>query len=182
MEFKSALQWLADDIAEHPQDRKLRDCDGGDKTREGYVDILKTAKHSIKIVAGEANNKLFDRTDFRAALKGTLDGDPDSTVALVFHKDPDMAMAKQGFVKDNPKLLSLKHEYGSRVHLSWSPVRPTQHYAVIDDGESAVLEQPNHTEMEPFWATVTTNPKRAKGWAARFDEYVRYCEELKFGS
>ena len=83
----------------------------------------------------------IDTSSTKEALKRTLQDNPDSTVEMVFHKDDDIGKAEIGFREENTHLLALKQEFPDRVHIFWTPKRPRQHYAVVDEGELAILEQ-----------------------------------------
>ena len=181
MPFKSALQILLDSVLIDSSSRMLPKLDP-ERTRASYVELVANARISVKIVAGEANHQLFDREDFGFAIRRVLSVNPSSTVELVFHKDNEAVAAKSAFKENNKHLYALKQEFPDRLHIFWAPKRPRQHYAVVDNGVFALLEQPSHPKNKPFWATVTSNMTRAKEWSKRFDEYVTYCRELQFAT
>ena len=175
---KSALKLLIERSDTKKPGKWLRKGDP-EAARLGYVQEIGCFSRSVKIVAGEANHKLFNRPDFIASLRYGLTKHPESNLKFVFHKADQLADAKFLFKQDNMELVTLKREFDDRVHIYWSPVRPLQHYAVIDD-EKVILEEPGHKPSVPFWAYVSTEVARAKDWEALFDEYVSYCEELSF--
>ena len=179
MPFRSALEVLLDRVA--PKEARLGwPKTDAEATRANYVAQINGYRRSLKIVAGEANGKLFDRNDLAEVLRSGLMRSQFSTLQLVFHKHDAISEAKKAFEVDNAALLQLKLDFPKRVHLYWSPIRPRQHYAVIDDGDKAILEEPNHEPGQPFWATVVMNKNRAAGWSDRFDKYVQCCKELEF--
>lgn len=151
-----------------------------DITRDSYIAEVRHYKKSVKIVTGEANSQLFERLGLAQAVKDGFLRGGSNTFQFVFHKDDDMKVAQAAFQVENKELVSLKSEFPERVHIYWSPIRPRQHYAVIDDGKKAILEEPNHVGGAPFWATIVFDESRAKDWANRFNEYVEHCVELEF--
>lgn len=181
MPFKSALQILVDSVLIDSSFSMLPKLDP-ERTRASYVELVANARISVKIVAGEANHQLFDREDFGFAIGRLLFDNPKSTVMFIFHKENEFGAAKRLFQEKNKQLYALKQEFPDRLHIYWSPKRPRQHYAVVDNGALAILEQPSHPRNKPFWATVTSNMTRAKEWSKRFDEYVTYCRELQFAT
>ena len=174
----SALQLLIEHSDTKKPGKWLRKGEP-EAARLGYVQEIKNFSRAVKIVAGEANHKLFNRPDFIASLRDGLAKNPESNLKFVFHKADQQEYAKLLFEQDNSELVTLKREFDDRVHIYWSPVRPLQHYAVIDD-EKVILEEPGHRPSTPFWAYVSTEAERAKDWEALFDEYVSYCDELSF--
>lgn len=181
MQFKSTLELLLDIVG--PREARL----GLSKftpevTRESYVAQIKGYQKSIRLMTGEANSQLFNREDLLQVLgEGFLSGNG-KTLQFVFHKNDDMKTAQEEFQVQNKGLVNLKIEFPDCVHIYWSPIRPRQHYAVIDDGKKAILEEPNHARGQPFWATIVLDESRARGWANRFDDYIKYCTELEFES
>lgn len=181
MQFKSALELLLDNIGPREARLGLPKFDPN-ITREEYIARIRGFQKSIKIVTGEANNQLFEREDLLQALRGGLSSGYDKTLQFVFHKNDDMKTAREEFQVQNKELVNLKLEFPDRVHIYWSPIRPRQHYAVIDNGKKAILEEPNHARGQTFWATIVLDESRAKSWENRFDNYIEYCRELKFES
>ena len=181
MQFKSSLELLLDNIGTREARLGLSKFTP-DITRANYISQIVGYQKSIKIVTGEANSELFDREDLAQALRESLSNGNDKTLQFVFHKNDDMKTAQEEFRVQNKELINLSLEFPSCVHIYWSPIRPRQHYAVIDDGKKAILEEPNHIAREPFWATIVLDERRAKSWANRFDDYVTYCTELAFES
>jgi len=181
MPFKSALQLLVDSVLVDSSSRMLPKLDP-ERTRASYVELVASARISVKIVAGEANHQLFDREDFGFAIRRILSDNPKSMVEFIFHKDNEFVVAKSAFQENNKQLYALKQEFPDRLHIFWSPKRPSQHYAVVDNGVLVILEQPSHPRNRPFWATVTYNMTRAKEWSERFDGYVTHCRELNFAT
>lgn len=149
-------------------------------TRDTYVAEIRAYRKSVKIVTGEANSKLFNRSDLSQAVEDGFLREDDNTLQLVFHKDNDIKVAQVIFERENHEIVNLKHKFPERVHIYWSPIRPRQHYAVIDNGKKAILEEPNHVGGEPFWASIVFDESRAQGWANRFNEYIKHCVELTF--
>jgi len=150
-----------------------------EQTRWKYINSIGEFKSSVKIVTGEANGKLFDRTELADALSNGLRENRNATVRFVFHKNEDKDTARQSFETENTHIMAVKRVFSERVHLYWVPLRPEQHYAVIDD-ETVILEQPNHRGGEPFWGKIVKDSNIALEWENRFDEYVKYCVELPF--
>lgn len=181
MQFKSALELLLDNIGTREAKLGLSKF-APDITRESYVAQIKGYQKSLRIVTGEANSQLFDRQDLSQALKESFLNGNNKTLQFVFHKNNNMKIAQAEFQVQNKELVSLKLEFPERVHIYWSPIRPRQHYAVIDDGKKAILEEPNHAGGTPFWATIVLDESRVKSWINRFDEYIKYCVELEFES
>lgn len=181
MPFKSILELFLDNIGSNEARLGLSKFTP-DITRESYISYIKNYQKSIKIVTGEANGQLFDRQDLAQALRESLSNGCNKNIQFVFHKNDDIKTAQWEFQVQNKELVNLQLEFPSCVHIYWSPIRPRQHYAVIDDGKKAILEEPNHEGLEPFWAAVVLNENRAKGWASRFNDYIEYCTELRFES
>lgn len=179
MPFKSILDILLDNIGTKEAKLGLSKFTP-DETRDSYISHIVDFKKSVKIITGEANSKLFDRRDLTQALRGSLSLGNGRTFQLVFHKSDDIKTARNEFQAQNEELVDLKLEFPDRVHIYWSPIRPQQHYAVIDNGKEAILEEPNHIGNKSFWATVVFDKSRAKGWSKRFDDYIKYCRELEF--
>jgi len=147
--------------------------------RWAYIETIRDFGRTVKMVAGEANGKLFDREELVSALGEGLRENPQSTVHLVFHKTDDKNEATVAFEKENPLMVDLKNKFLDRVHIFWAPKRPRQHYAVVDD-ERVIFEQPNHAANKTWWGSVVENTVIAGEWAGRFDEYVKCCSELQF--
>lgn len=175
MPFKSALQLFIDPVLEKPLDRKLSKIDS--EAREEYVRLVSGAYKSVKIVAGEANSRLFDREDFATGLETFLKNNPDAILQLIFHKNNDAKVAEALFKDKNKLLFALKQKFNDRVHIFWINKRPHQHYAVIDDGMSAILEEPDHPKYKPFDALVTYDKSWAHKWSERFDKYLDHCRD-----
>lgn len=174
MPFKSALQLFIDPILEKPHECRLSKTDP-EVARKEYVRLVSGACKSVKIVAGEANRQLFNRKDFVDGLKTFLTNNPDGTFQLMCHKDNDDGVAEALFKDQNNLLVTLKQEFNGRVHIFWINKRPHQHYAVIDDGRLAILEEPDHPPYEPFDALVTYDKSWAHKWSERFDKYLDHC-------
>jgi len=177
MPFKSALQLFIDPILEKPRDRKLFKIDP-EAARKEYVRLISSACRSVKIVAGEANRQLFERKDFVTGLKTFLRNNPDGTFQFMCHKDNNDKVAETLFKDQNKLLVALKQEFNDRVHIFWINKRPHQHYAVIDDGRLAILEEPDHPPNEPFDALVTYDKSWAHKWSERYDKYLDHCRDL----
>lgn len=177
MPFKSALQLFIDPILEKPRDYKLAKTDP-EAARKEYVKLTSGAYRSVKIVAGEANGQLFDRSDFVNGLRTFLRNNPDGTFQLMCHKANDRKVAETLFKDQNKLLVALKQEFKDRVHIFCLDKRPHQHYAVIDDGRLAFLEEPDHQPNEPFDARVTYDKSWAHKWSERFDKYLDHCRDL----
>lgn len=148
-------------------------------TRWAYIEAIKGFKQSVKIVAGEANGKLFDREDFADALRTGLRENPKAKVKIVFHKDDDKDKARLAFKDECPHLAQVKRDFLTQVYIYWAPKRARQHYAVVDE-ERIVFEQPNHQAEKPFWGNIVIDDYLGREWEDRFDEYVRYCSELQY--
>ncbi len=148
-------------------------------SRWAYIETVRNFGWGVKMVAGEANGKLFNREELVSVLTEGLREHPQATVELVFHKDDDKARACIMFEEENSLMIRLKREFSDRVHIFWAPKRPRQHYAVVDD-ERVIFEQPNHPPNKPWWGNIVMNTSIAQEWERRFDEYVRYCSELQF--
>lgn len=180
MPFNSILDILLDNIGTKEARLGLSKLTP-DETRDSYISHIVDFKKSVKIVTGEANSKLFDRRDLAQALREGLSLGNDRVFEFVFHKSDDKETAQAEFQAENKELVDLKLEFSDRVHIYWSPIRPGQHYAVIDNGKKAILEEPNHIGYKSFWATIVFDKSRAEGWAKRFDSYIEYCKpELEF--
>jgi len=177
MKYKSALQLFIDPILETPKDRRLFKSNT-DATRRQYVELVSKANKSVKIVAGEANRQLFDREDFAIGLDTFLQNNPDSELQFIFHKDDDINIAKELFEEQNKSIVALKKQFSDRIHIFWIDKRPHQHYAVIDNGELAILEEPDHKPNEPFDALITQDKQWARKWSKRFDNYLYQCLDL----
>ena len=179
MEFKSSLELLLDNIGSAEAKQGLSRSTP-EITRDSYIAQIRGFEQSIKIVSGEANSQLFDQFGLVQAIRESFRCHNWKTFHLIFHKSDDMLTAEEQFKVQNRNLLVLKLEFPDRVHIYWSPIRPRQHYLVVDDGVKAVLEEPNHERGKPFWATIVLNRERATSWAQRFDGFAKYCTELKF--
>lgn len=179
MQFRSALELLLDNIGSSEARLGLSKFTP-DSTRDNYISHIMSYQKSIKIITGEANSQLFNRPDLARALRESLSNGNNKTLQLVFHKNDDIKTAQEEFQVENEELVNLRREFPNCVHIYWSPIRPRQHYAVIDDGKKVILEEPNHKGFEPFWATIVLDEGRAKNWAERFDDYIKYCRELEF--
>ncbi len=176
MPFKPALQLFIDPILEKPRDRKLSKVDG--LARNENIRLISSACKSVKIVAGEANRQLFNLEDFAIGLKTFLENNPDGTLQFMFHKDNDEKVAETLFKDENKLLVTLKQEFNDRVHVFWINKRPHQHYAVIDNGRLAILEEPDHPPNKPFDALITYDKSWAHKWSDRFDKYLNHCRDL----
>lgn len=177
--WKSTLEAVIDRIS--PQETRLALSKATpDISRGKYIEYISNADKSVKIVAGEANSKLFNRPALKNTLESMLSHNKESTFEIVFHKTNNADDAEKLFQIENKELFALKRKFGERVHIYWSPIRPRQHYAVLDEGKFVILEEPEHRKFAEFWAAVVLNPAQGKKWAARFNEYVDYCKELKF--
>ena len=150
-----------------------------EQTRWKYIKSIGEFKTSVKIVTGEANGKLFDRTELADVLREGLIKDSNATVRLIFHKDENKDKPCQDFEIENEHILDLKRDFPNSVHLYWAPKRPAQHYAVIDD-KTVIFEQPDHPSEGVFWGKIVKDSNIAIKWEARFDEYAKYCPELDF--
>lgn len=177
MQYKSALQFLLDQSnAKKPgswfpkSDPKV--------AIEKYIEEIDGYEKSVRIVVGEGGRRLYDKTEFGVAVKEGLTNHPESTFTFVFHKDDDIERAKERFQREHRVIMSLKREFHNRVHIYWSPIRPEQHYAVIDM-RKVIVEEPHHISGDR-WAYAVSEPTKAKSWQERFDKYIEYCEELSF--
>ena len=179
MQWKSTLDSILETIGP-PESRLALSKTDPESTREKYIEYIGSAHRSVKIVVGEANGKLFNQSALKDALKAVLSHSNESTVEFVFHKYDDIDRAKESFQINNAELVELKLEFPERTHILWSPIRPRQHYVVLDGGEKVILEEPSHKGFEPFWAAVVLDSERGKGWVDRFDKYIKYCRELNF--
>lgn len=149
------------------------------ETRNAYIDAIGEFANKLKIVAGEANSKLFNLAKFARVIEKELGKNSVATFEMVFHKKDSEDEARDDFRKENPLLVDLRNKYPKQVHFYWAPKRPRQHYAVIDD-EMVILEQPHHPAGEPFWATIIRDYEIATDWEKHFDEYVEYCTPMEF--
>lgn len=181
MRWKSTLESLIDAVGP-PESRFALSKTDPEATREKYVEYIGNARRSVKIVVGEANSKLFNRPSMGDALKLVLSHSENSTVEFIFHRLNNVDTAKESFLASNEALVALKRQFPDRTHIYWSPIRPRQHYAVLDEGERVILEEPYHKGFEPFWAAVVLDQSRGKVWMERFDKYISYCRELTFES
>jgi hypothetical protein len=179
MPFQSILDILLDNIGTKEARLGLSKFTP-DETRDSYVSHIADFEESVKIVTGEANGKLFDRSDLAQALRKRLSSGNGRTFQIVFHKSDDIKTARDEFQAQNKELVDLKRDLPDHVHIYWSPIRPGQHYAVIDNGREAILEEPNHTGYKSWWATIVFDKDRARGWSKRFDKFIKYCVELEF--
>lgn len=144
-----------------------------------YIENIHGFNKSVKIVAGEANGKLFDRPEFANALKEGLKSHNDATVKMIFHKVDNIGEARSLFIENNKQMVELKKTFPDRVHIFWVPKRPKQHYAVKDES-TVIFEQPDHKPGKPRWGIIVQDPSLGHEWENRFDEYVGYCQELYF--
>lgn len=151
-------------------------------TRQKYIEYVGKASRSVKFVTGEANSKLFNQPTLQETLRAMLSHSNESTVEFVCHKSDNVDEAERLFRVENEGLLALKREFSKRMHIYWSPIRPRQHYAVLDGGKFVILEEPSHKKFAEFWAAVVLDSVRGQKWATRFDEYIKDCTELKFES
>lgn len=181
MRWESTLDSIIDAIGPLEARFALSKTDP-ETTREKYVGYVGNAKRSVKIIVGEANGKLFNQPSMGAALKSVLSRNENSVVEFVFHKYNNLDNAKEAFLVDNKEIVDVKRQFPKRTHIYWSPIRPRQHYAVLDEGEQVILEEPNHKGFEPFWAAVMLDQSRGTLWKDRFDDYIKYCRELVFES
>ncbi len=147
--------------------------------RQAYIETIRDFNKGVKMVAGEANGKIFDQEEFFSVLREGLRENPEAQVSLVFHKEGDIDKARLAFEQDNPHLTNLKRQFPDKVHLWWAPKRPSQHYAVVDDNR-VLFEQPNHRRGKPWWGNIVMDSSIAKEWERRFDKYVGYCSELLY--
>lgn len=178
LQWKSTLDLLLETIGP-PETRLALSKTDPEGTRDKYIEYIGSAYRSVKIVAGEANGKLFNRSSMATTLRSFLSGSEHSTVDLVFHKHKDINVARGAFQVSNPELAKLKCEFPNRFSIYWSPIRPRQHYVVLDNGEKVILEEPCHEGLAPFWAAVVLDSSRGKEWADRFNDYVKYCKRLE---
>ncbi|MCK4823507.1 hypothetical protein KA005_47585, partial [bacterium] len=58
-----------------------------EQTRWKYIKSISGFRTSVKIVTGEANGKLFDRTELTDVFRTGLEENSNATVQLIFHKD-----------------------------------------------------------------------------------------------
>jgi hypothetical protein len=174
MRFKSALQLFIDPIIEESPERELNRTNPK-AAREEYIQLTSGANKSVKIVAGEANRQLFNEKAFVDGLRTFLSHNPKGTFKLICHKDDDRKVAEEMFKKQNKLLVDLKHDIKDRVQIFWVSKRPHQHYAVIDDGRLAILEEPDHKPFAPFDGLVTYDKNWAHEWSKRFDKYLDHC-------
>ena len=163
---------------DYPQERWLSNR-YPEVNRWAYITTVRDFNRTVKIVAGEANGKIFDREEFVGYLGEGLRNHPQATVTLVFHKEEDESKARLAFKEENPLMTGLKHEFPERVHIYWASKRPRQHYAIVDE-ERVIFEQPNHPAKEAWWGNIVEDISIAQEWEKRFDEYVRYCSELQY--
>jgi len=150
-----------------------------EETREAYVAVAGAFSSELKIVTGEANGKLFDRPDFASAIQRVFQNKPEAVFKLVFHKSDTEAEARVNFQRENPHFFALKEQYPERVHIYWTPLRPRQHYAVVDS-QVVILEQPDHVSLKPFWATIIHDSEISSLWEERFDTYCTHLTEMRF--
>lgn len=144
-----------------------------DETRDAYIAAASSFNRELKIVTGEANGKLFNQKVFADAIGRVLHDNQDATFKLVFHKRDAQDEALRDFRVDNPHFTALKKQYPEQVHIYWTPQRPRQHYAVVDD-KLVILEQPRHTAYGSFWATIIHDGKISALWEERFNTYVSH--------
>ncbi len=147
-----------------------------EKTRETYIDAIGEFTKELKIVTGEANGKLFEKEGFAEAIERVFHQNPNAIFRLVFHKRDTEVQACKDFEEENSSLFDLKRRYPENVSIYWTPNRPRQHYAVIDN-RAVILEQPHHTSLQPFWATIVHDDKISTLWEERFDTYVSHLNE-----
>lgn len=150
-----------------------------DETRDAYINAASKFTTELKVVTGEANGKLFEKKEFTDAIDRVLRKNINATFKLVFHKRDTEAEALEDFRKENPLFTNLKERYPKQVHIYWTPKRPRQHYAVVDN-RLVILEQPHHATLEPFWATIIHDSEISTRWENRFDTYVSYLREMSF--
>lgn len=174
MIFKSALQLFIDPILEKPRERELNRTNPS-VARKEYIQLTSGANKSVKIVAGEANRQLFNQNAFVDGLRTFLRNNPEGTFKFICHKDDDRKVAEEMFKEQNDKLVVLKQEIKDRVQIFWVSERPHQHYAVVDDGRLAILEEPDHKPHAPFDGLVTYDKNWAHKWDERFDKYLDHC-------
>lgn len=144
-----------------------------DETRDAYIAAASSFSKELKIVTGEANGKLFDQKVFADAIKRVLHENQNAAFKLVFHKRDTEDEALRDFKVENQHFAALKDQYPKQVHIYWTPERPRQHYAVIDD-KIVILEQPRHTAFESFWATIIHDSKVSALWEKRFNTYISH--------
>lgn len=148
-----------------------------DESRKSYVDAVSKFTKELKIVTGEANSKLFDLKEFADAIDVVFSKEPEAVFKLVFHKNNSEAEALEDFKRNNTHFCELRAKYPERMKIYWTPKRPRQHYAVIDN-KVVILEEPNHPSSQPFWATIVKDEEISADWEKRFDTYVSHLQEM----
>ena len=124
------------------------------------------------------DNKIFNDPEFLESLRTKLE--KGATASFVVHIDDDMDTAKQTLENCCPGLIELKHGFPKQLSIRWSPIKPNQHYTVVD-GEKVILEEPHHRDDKQPWMYISDiSPKLGEEWKRRFDEFSEYCIELAF--
>lgn len=125
----------------------------------------------VSYVSGEADDKMFDTTEFKDAVEMLLNRG--GTFRLVFHRDPDKSTALDELAKaENEVLKTLVEQPSDKgvFELYHFPERPRCHYATFDDKE--VMIEREHQPGEQRKAEFFLHPKMAREIRVSFEELI----------
>lgn len=67
------------------------------------------------------------------------------------------------------------------ISIGWTPKRPRQHYAVIDQKMVALKDTEHHSQEQQPGLYISSDKKRAQDLGGRFNEYTQHHgHELSF--
>ena len=110
-----------------------------------FLELLEKGRKSIKMVTGELDPDLYNRSDVTEKLKTLLDNKV--SLEIVFHKKDSKNEAIQDLLYNNAKIIELKKIYHSFLKLYWQKERAETHFAVAD-ASHVFIEEP-HKAYKP---------------------------------
>lgn len=108
-------------------------------TKQECRNLFKSAKHNIRIVAGELQHEVFEDDQIIAVLEdlSTRDKDP-ITIEIIHGPNPD---------PKSKRIFELQKKAKGRVSIMKAPKRPATHFVLVD-GSSYRVEK-YHKAREP---------------------------------
>ena len=88
--------------------------------------------------------------------------------------------AKKDFISNCPKIVELKREFPTRVHIYWIPIRLHDHCMVI--GDQVVLREKAHSQDEYPKSIVFKDEKLIKAWEEYIERIISFdwVKEIDF--
>jgi len=147
------------------------------RTLDAFLKLLRGTKHTVKIVCGEIDPKLFEVDTFVGELEKTLRRDV--RVSILFTKEASTPEeAEEKIRQENLGMLTLKETYPDLLRFYWKRDREEKHFSVADARKLVVegSHRPYGEHDTHFFQSRSQSQKKDR----EFNEKIKGAVEINF--